>query len=320
MQNKIIIFTLFAIALLANGVLASTPQPYTSDFSINLSPKNPKANSVTKAGITSYTFDTNTAHITWSVNNKIIKQGAGKKSVEFKTGNIGSITTLSVFIITQDKQEIEKNIKIKIGEIDLLWQAMTYTPSFYKGRAKPLNESLIKIVAIPHGLGARENLVYEWQRDYKNIPDASGSGKNSFTFTFSEIFNKETIKVKVSKPGENYFVEKQINIKAENPKILFYEEDPLLGIPFQKAIENTMSLAGKTETIIRAEPYFFKKNDLDSLSFNWLMNQKQMESFITPKVIGLSIPPEKGQATLQLEINNSQNFLESASASLKLNF
>lgn len=300
---------------------SSMVQQKTNDFQINLSPEYPEAYTEVTANIVSYSFDADKSYITWTLNGKIIKQGRGKKSVTFKTGGVGTTKYLAVSITTEKGINIRAEKEIKISEIDLLWQAHTFTPAFYKGKAMPVENGLVKVTAIPHGLGASKSLIYEWQRDFKNLPNSSGLGRNSISFSFSDVTNEETISVKVSTTNGNNIVEKTINIRIKDMEVVLYEESPLEGVLYQKALGNKVQLL-QPEIVIRAEPYFFQKSDIDSLTYEWRMNQKPIKSLAKPNTIGLSAPSDltEGATAITLQVKNKNKYFQQITKSLQLSF
>jgi len=296
----------------------SVPQPYTTDFQVEFLPKSPEANTVVTARIVTYSFNLDASYITWALDGSVIQKGTGKKTASFKTSDVGSTMSLTVYITTDAGQEVKKTFNIKIGEIDLLWEAQTYTPLFYRGKAKPIAGAPIKITAIPHGLTSQNNLIYEWRRDYKKIASASGTGKSSFSFIPFKTSSKEIIKVKITTLDEKNSIEKTITIKEENTRIIFYEEDPRMGPLFNKALREEKNVQGKSEILVRAEPYFFPK---DRLSYSWTMNNQNIETLIGPNVVGLIIPTGKeGQSIIQVEIKSALRLLQKITNSLTVKF
>jgi hypothetical protein len=272
---------------------------------IKLSPRQPEPNSIVRAEIIAYGPDEDRSYITWTINGTIIEQGLGKKTVEFKTGDIGSALVISASLVTEKEQEFKASKRLKIGKLDLLWQTNNYIPVFYKGKALPFPGSQIKITALPYGFGASENFIYKWTRGGKSQQGASGLGKNSFVFNFSPIDEVEEIGVQISDIDKTFTFGKKILIGSKDIEVQFYEEHPRKGPFYQKALDGRVEL-NQAEIAIRAEPYFLPKDELINARYNWTMNGQPLESLSknTPNIIGLIAPSGNGQSLIELRIED----------------
>jgi len=320
--STIFFLILFSLVFGAGGANSfSVPSSLSMDaFKIGLVPPNVAANSVVKAKIETYSFDPDITYITWVLNGKTIKQGRGEKSIDFSVGDIGSNVSLSAYVTTEKGAELAQSLNFKVAEIDLLWQAETIVPVFYKGKAEPVAGSNVKVAAISQGLGIGKNLVYDWQRNYKTIADISGRGRDSFVFNFSAARDEEVIGVTVYGSNKDFSISKTITIKRKEPKIFLYEEHPLEGPLFNIALPTEIVLT-QPQTIVRVEPYFFPKEASSSLLYNWKMNDKQAEPLYAPNVIGLSLPEQKGgYSVIDVRVKNSNNKLQEIFSRIKINF
>jgi hypothetical protein len=139
--------------------------------------------------LSSYATDINSAFVIWKVAGKTELSGTGAKKFQVTTGETGSTTVIDVTIRPVTGEIIQKQYVIRPADIDILWEgADSYVPPFYKGRALPTSEGLIKVLAIPQVKdGALQtdvnNFVFKWKRDDKVIQSGSGYGKNSLIHT-----------------------------------------------------------------------------------------------------------------------------------------
>jgi len=291
--------------------------PQTEYFFVNFSPATPGANTQVSANVTSYTFDVNRSTIAWIINGKIVGSG---KNFSFTTGNLGSKTDLRVSVITADEKTLSKSFTFQAAEVDLLWETLSYIPPSYQGKALPPPQASIKVTAFPQGIKtSASKLIYEWRRNDKNLPDSSGQGKNTLNFYAPET-GGDIIEVSVSDAQESVNAANKIAIGVENPKILFYENQPLEGPQYQKELGESISL-GKPELILRAEPFFFSKRALPILSYEWQMNSQKIETPQKPNLLNLTAPSgQKGTSVISLALENSKNILERASKTIQINF
>jgi hypothetical protein len=111
-------------------------------------------------------------------------------------------------------------------------------------------------------------------------------------------------------------------ITAVNPFILFYEDAPLLGIRFDRALSGAVTTNGINFTL-RAAPYFFSNDDITntSLIYTWQQDRQKLAPGIDPTVLVLGKEGTAAQSsTIGLMIQNSKRILQSANAGITVNF
>ena len=326
MQKKHIILALILTVAFA-GPLAHA-QIRDTDIVLSVTPQYPNPNQNVNATLSSHSINLDKANISWSVNDQETSVGIGKKSFSFRTGEAGTSTVLSVLIDTIDGQSISKTINITPAGVDMLWEAYdAYVPPFYKGKALAPSQGQFKVVAVPNlinqnGKVNMNNLSYIWKKDDKVQSNSSGWGKSSFVFQNSYLDRDNTVEVNVSdiSGGTNAFG--KITLNTTSPKILFYKNDPQLGVKWETALSNGFTI-NKDGEILVVEPYFFSPKNINAseLTFDWSLNREKI-STPSPKNI-LSIKPEAGQsgsATIKIDINNINTLFQSLSKQIQVSF
>jgi len=316
---------LFCVGMVVILTFAVKTNAISEDFSLEVSPQNPGPSSTVSARIVTYSFDIDRAEISWLVNDSVKAKGTGLKNFNFSVGSVGSRISLAVVAITKEGLRIEKSITFRPAGLDILWEAESYTPAFYKGKAMPAPESVVKITAWPEFIYGGEkispnNLYYDWQINSKNKPDLSGLNKKSFTYKLSKLSAEDEIAVTVSSYNKTIVAEKRIKIKSVSPKVVFYQEQPLEGVAYNNALSDTVFLS-ENAIGLRAEPYFFSSGFLNSLEFNWKINNK--ETIPDEKNTALDLRLENqdsGSALINLRIQNPLILLQSAENNLRINF
>lgn len=290
--------------------------PQNEAFMVEFSPENPGPNASVTAQAISYTFDINRANIAWFLNGK--KAGAGKM-FSFRTGAIGSKTTVEALVTTYEGQKLNKSFSFQAAEVDLLWETATYVPYFYRGKALPSNRSVVKVTAFPFGLKlADSKLIYEWTLNDTKQTDQSGPAKKSFSFTSSRS-GDDIVEINVSTPDGTITGTNRVEIVASQPKISFYEENALEGPLYQKELGDNLDI-NKPEFIVRAEPYFFSLKNLAGAAYEWMINDKIISTPQKPNLIRLTIPEgAKGYSTIKLSVQNQTNIFETAKKFLQAN-
>lgn len=312
MRNCFVLFAFFFVAF-------ALVQAVGEDFYVEFFPEIPGPNTDVSAKVISYSFEVDRANITWTVNGQVKLRGTGEKNFSFETGNLGSVTNLVVSVVSSEGVKLTKNFSFRVADVDILWEAQNYTPMSYKGKALPVSGSLIKVTAVPYFPGSSSGLVYEWQIDYKNNPDISGTGKNSFTFRTADIYNTNKINVTVSNYDKSIVAKKNVAIEIGEPKVVFYEDNPLEGPQYNKALNREVQLE-KEEIIVRAEPYFFSLRDLEKLSYQWLMNGEKVFPEEFPNLLSLRKSEGSGRALIEVKVSNPLNILQFGGNSLGINY
>lgn len=264
--------------LLAPDVSGTSAKLLLQNLDVKVSPENPGPSETIRVNIESYLADLDKATLTWVLDGKTVQRGTGKRSFSFTNGPSGKTTRLSIHITTQNGETITKELSWNPVGLTVLWEADTYTPPFYRGKALLSSQANVRAIAIPDNTGGTNalsagNFAYVWQKDGTNVSSASGYGKNLFTFPAPKPYGKTSVSVLASSVDGQTSTEKQINLPVTQPFILFYEDTPLLGVWYNRPIGSNFTLT-KRELSVSAEPFFFSKEDSDTstLKYNWSVN------------------------------------------------
>ncbi|MBI2628295.1 MAG: hypothetical protein HYW71_02600 [Candidatus Niyogibacteria bacterium] len=317
------------ILLLILFILLSLPAEIKAigdDFFITFLPDNPTPNSPVTVKLKSYQFDVNRAAITWEVDGKVIAGGLSEKTIQLTSPDLGKTKKLIVYVTTADGIQASQTFILNGNDLDFLWEAMTSVPAGYKGKALPSAGSTVKVSAIPYLFKdnkklSPESLVYEWSLDFNKKISASGAGKDSFTFSLDGNQDR-TIVLKVSDRLETISFEKGFTISGDNtpPEILFYEEHPLEGPIYRRALLEEVSLRAN-DLALRAEPFYFSQENIANLSYEWKMNNKPLANEERPRVLNLLAPAQSaGKTAIEVTIKHPDKFLQFADAALDIIF
>jgi hypothetical protein len=246
-------------------------------LSIIINPKNPKPFSTVTARVESFRFDVERSVVTWYINGKKTASGTGKTQISFSVGDGGKQTTVEVVALSETSGTFTQELTVRPADVALLWEADTYTPHFYKGKALASSAARIKITAFPELADSSgrpispRDLVYQWQLNGSNLPNQSGYGARTITVTGSRIYRDTEILVEVSSIDKRIVAKKILIIPSSDPKLVLYENHPLEGVKYEQALSSSLSLS-LPEVSIRAEPYFF--SDIRTLDYGWFLNSK----------------------------------------------
>lgn len=326
MAKKYLLFV-FVFIFTVFGSFVSA-QIRNTDIVLSVSPQYPNSNQNVNITLNSYAINLDKANISWSVNGQETSRGIGKKSFSIKTGEVGLSVVLSAIIETIDGQSLSKTITITPADVSMLWEASdSYTPPFYKGKALAPSQGKFKIVAIPNlvnqiGKININNLSYTWIKDGNVQLNSSGWGKNYFTFQNSYLDKENNIEVKISDISGSINTSGKITLRTTDPKILFYRNDPQLGVRWETALDNRYTINPSGEILI-VEPYFFSPKNINSsaLTFDWFLGGEKIQT-PNPKNI-LPIKPEAGKsgsAIIKVLISNTKTLFQNMSNQIKVSF
>ncbi len=289
-------------------------QSAENSITIDVRPEYPGPNNDATVSLFSYSTDLGISNISWYINGTLIDRGPGLRELSFKTGGSGEISAIRAVVTTPTGETYEKTLTVYPSAVELAWEALTYTPPFYKGKALASPGSIIRVVAIPHLTAsngkeiAPENLGYTWSHGNTADQKASGLGKYVYYADGPALYLGAPIKVRAYSTDNVLVAEGTITIPPTQPKVLFYQTSPLSGIEYGRALSGTFD-APDSEVTLKAEPYFFS---MDNLSFKWSMDGKQLPSATSTTItIGES-------GNIQALFGNLSRNVQTAAASLKI--
>ena len=279
-------------------------------------PKTPGANESVLVLMNSFAVNLSTANITWYVNKEPIKNGMAEKSITVRTGDFGEQPIIDVIILTAEGQTLNKQLVIAPAEVDILWEAQTYTPPFYKGKALPSYKSMVRVTAIPRFNTLTSNpaeYYYKWT--YDRIKGAGEAiGRNSIVIPVGYAGSSVPVDVETSLPGTEWKGAKYVAIPVSDPKVTLYEQAPLLGTLFHHALKQSTETTG-TEFTVRAVPYFFSLDGLlnGELSYKWNVGNQYRQSEVDAQNLTLVRSGKNLESqTISLDVQNPKRILQHA--------
>ena len=328
---KVLLAIGFTITTLSIGVFAHTTRadldPITApDVSVNITPEIPGPFDTVYASLSSLTYNLDIASITWTLNGKLVLQGVGKKLYHFPVGDVGVVSTLIVRIEPLNAPAIIKTLVLTPQGMDILWQAKdTVVPPLYRGKALPAKESTITFVAIPGlkdgqgNLTSQSNLLYVWKHG-TDENTSTGYGQDSFDVKMNYLDTEARVSVNASTRDGGLRGENSLTVTPYEPKIVWYESNPLYGPLYNKAISDNYSLSGTDMTLI-AEPYFLSPKSVYShqLKYTWTLNDTTVNTPTNPVNLSLHRSDKsQGTAVISVAIENVNKLFQSVSSILNL--
>lgn len=266
--------------------------------------------------------------ITWTNNGKVVQSGAGLSSYTFTTGALGTRTIIGISI-NSSQGTFTQTFTFAPGLINLVWEAGTTVPAFYRGKALWSAGSPLTVVALPVVYSgatrvAASALSYQWSLNDEPQQSASGLGRNTFSFVGDQLTNSEDITVDAYY-GATKAAHGEVVVPATAPALVLYEHDPLRGLLTDTAFPSTIALVGK-EITLEAQPFYFSSADSrrNYLSYSWQLNGQDVSGPDTANGILTLRQTGSGQGgaqvTVALQNNNTNSFVQNASTGLNLIF
>ncbi len=310
-------FILFSIFYFLFSVVHAAPLfPPQGQVQLILSPEFPEPNQAVTVTAQSFSFDPDTTFLSWTYNGKNVASGKGMKSYSFNAGPAGSLHRVSVSANAKGTT-FSDTLSFRVSDILLTWEAQTYTPPGYRGRALPTSGALVRVYAFPElfvsasQTAKSDNLVYQWKLDDQDMRDQSGRGKKAFSFRVANGRGvTHTVSVTVTGEDTTARTFAKTTIRVEDPLILFYEDKPLEGPRYEQTFPR-FSAASGDELRLRAEPFFFLAGSLTALDYQWRVDGRALEAGDKPRqLLFHAVPGSRGMHQVSLAIENRQQLFQ----------
>lgn len=309
-------FLIFTFVANAQGMPSSV-----QGIDLRLSTENPIPGQQITVTAESYSVDLNSANIIWTLNSSLYQKGTGITSIQVQAPALGKKLNVEITASVTDGRELKASVNIGSGNIDIIVENDGYVPPFFLGKISLSYQNVYRIIAIPHiadSSGKEYNprtLVYQWTKDSKVVQDQGGYGKQVFSWQDDIIPRQRVINVRATTRDGSAQAEKVITVQAKSPYISFYNNDPLYGPMYNKAIGDRINLGKSRELSVLAVPYGFNKpsDGVGDLSFTWLVNSIEQMALSASQSIVLRAPQDTaGSSNIQLQIRNNNEILQGA--------
>jgi hypothetical protein len=317
------ILSLLLFASVAHAQAVSDPLQYT------LAPETPGPNAPVIIRVDGVGNFLGNAMVTWTKDGVVALRGIGERTFSFTTGALGTRTSIHISIQSDTNGSFVKDFVFSPSLVNLVWEADTTVPPFYRGKALYSAGSPLKIVAFPSiffggSQIAPQALSYQWSRNNEPVPEASGLGRSSYTLGGDQLELGESIGVDLSY-GNTKVAHGEIVVPAANPQVLLYYRDALGGTRWGQALPATIQL-NASEITVQAEPYYFSaaSKKAGGLAYSWTLDGNDIHGpdsgrgILTLRQAGAG----QGSAALAVSVDNQDTsaFIQSARAALQMIF
>ena len=216
----------------------------------------------------------------WTVDGAPAQEGVNARALSVSTGPIGSSKEVGLQLIEAGGAvRGSATFIIHPADVDIIWEAETYVPPFYRGRRLPHAGSNIVLTAIPFLTSdisdeSARAYSYQWRLDAKPLASQSGIGRSTISVSPPFFNNTFTVTVLVSTANGSLAAEKTVSITPVQPLVLAYELNPLLGLLTHRAVQQTVSLVDEEVTLL-AMPLFVA--DPEALTYVWRLHGSDIQ-------------------------------------------
>lgn len=318
---------LVSLALLAPLVVVAQSLPDPVQYLV--APETPGPSSPVDIEIGGVGNFLGNATITWKKNGITVLQGTGETRYRFTTNAIGKTTTIDITIQSPTQGSITKQFVFNPSAVNLVWEADTTVPPFYKGKALYSAGSPLRVVALPvimvgNSRVAANVLSYQWSINDQILSSASGLGRSSISFVGDQLNSAEAVSVDVYY-GTVKVAHGEVAIPAFAPQLVLYQRDALRGLVLDIAFPSAIGLTGREITVQAVPFYFSRPNSANgSLQYAWQLNGQEatgpnaQDGILTLRQTGSGAG--SAQIGVTLQDYSADTFVQNASAALSLLF
>lgn len=286
---------------------------YTRPLTLTMAPENPAPGETVRLSISSYALDLDRSMVTWRVDGAVVAEGVGVRETSIAAGKAGDTTEVSVDVEGENGDLGHADARIAPSELDLLWTVDSYAPPFFKGKHLAGTGAAVEAYALArfsNGITGipEKDIVYTWYVNDSVQTKVSGRGK-SHALLDGPARGSETIRVVAESVDRLQRAEATATVTAYDAKLSLYENHPLFGILFHRAIVGTVNTI-EQELKVTTAPYFARTNNPSNLSYEWNVNEVPITSDqASPETLVLTAKGYTGPADITVSAMNPNDIL-----------
>jgi len=297
---------------------------FTREVTLSLSPENPAPGETVRLSLASYAIDLDRSTIIWKANGVTFAEGVGLKETSIVAGGTGSVTDIIAEVVGENGDNGAAEARISPSDLQVLWTSDSYAPPFFKGRKLSGANATIHAAALAGftrgGTRVPEvDIIYTWYRNGSVIADASGRGKSRATMQ-GPARGTDIIRVVAETADRTQRAEASVPIIAYDPRLVLYENHPLYGVLYHRAIVGDVNTVER-ELKVTAVPYFARTSAPQTLSYDWVVNGFDIEpNAESPETLTLTADDYTGPAEIELAAMNPTDILMRSTGAWRIIF
>lgn len=315
----LVFFTAVAVSVFFASALPARAQFGLTDpgnaLSIIFIPATPRPGETVAVSVQSLFSAIVDSDVLWTANGKKVAQGKGVARASIQAGALGEETTVAVSVTAADGTSASAEAVINPTELDLLADSDSYTPPFYRGAPRPSAGTRLRLEAIPrfkrgNAMVPAADLIYTWRRNDEVLGNLSGRGKSAIILPIEHLFGTDFISVEARSVDDRLAQTSSVSIAAEQPIVALYEDHPLYGVLYHRALSSSVSLTG-SEATFAAVPFFAEARNIydPALYFEWRVNSADIPANLkNPGELTINAENSSGVAFIELGVTHATNF------------
>ncbi len=316
MRSVLIVAFALLLPLAVSAQLGGLGDSGTS-FTLSVDPQYPAPYSKATISAQSNTLDLANATMTLTVGGKNIYQGSIQPTTVM-LGRAGSATTV-VATISSGGVNYSQTVSIRPQDVSLIAEPISSAPPLYAGKPfVPIGGS-VRVVAVANFRNANgatidpTMLSYAWTVDDTRITNSSGVGKTAVIVASPLLYRARSVSVAITSRDGTLVGGDSLSLSPQEPSVRIYENDPLLGIRFDRALLDTYTVS--TESTLYGAPFSVPITN-GAPFLRWFVNgtSAQTGNSITLRPTGSG----EGSASLSLTASSGSDI--SATTNLSLTF
>lgn len=315
------VFIILMMPLTTNA--QSLPDFAAEGIRIDTAPETPEPFESVTVRVDTSVSGINNATFRWFIDGEPVASANNQRSFTYTASDVGEVNTIRLEVEEPNGRTHTHTKTISPVRLDLAIEADTTVPSFYRGRAVPSPGSTVRVVALPDtGSGARpEDFSYNWKLNNQPLYGGVVAGRNIASFSAPGFSAAADLSVDVFSPAGNPVASRVVRIPVQEPRLYFYEDNPLRGTS-RIAVGNTFHLSSD-ETDVRVEPFFMNPDLITSGNaiVQWTINGSRVENPNTEEqVLTLRRRGARGSFTIGFQARHREHILHGAQKTFTLTF
>lgn len=282
---------------------AQTIPGQSTGLTLVAEPSYPAPHTETIISIDDYSINTVGSTITWFINNVEQTKNKNERSIKVTTGDLGKSTNVRVALSRAGGSVLTTSLSLTPSQVDIILESNTYVPQFYKGRALPSRDSMMRATAVVHdGKETPDSsYVYQWSLDSTVLMGGQTKGKRTIDIQMPHYDDLDLF-VEVFKPTGELIGRGAVLLLAVEPELHFYENSPLRGLS-ERELMSPFRLIGEEATIY-GEPYFMDTSMNERVAtFTWMIDYEQvLHDASLPNALTLRKVGGAGEAAIDFEV------------------
>lgn len=294
---------------------------FSGTLTISSDPSSPAPGESVRLSAQSFIMDLQSSVVTWYVDGVKKESGQGKTSVLVTVPKEGTAILVRAEALGPEGVSTG-SITLRGASLSIIWEASSYTPPFYRGRALPSPESTVHAQAITRFVrsGGSEippsDIEYMWYKNGSLLRSISGRGASTVQFDSPLLFATDVITVEAVSADHAFSATASVRIKSVEPTLELYESHPLYGIVWERAIGTNTTVYDTQATFITSPLFAAATSPIHrSLVYEWSVDGKSLPSDPdAPNEVRITAP-EGGGGSVGLNLSLAGSLFGDASKS-----